>query len=142
MSGTNDFNERIVAEFRANEGRVGGPFEGAVLVLLHHRGRKSGQEYVTPVVCLEDELDPNSVYVFASNGGASTSPSWYHNLVQAGRGTIERGTETYQVSVTEITGPERARIYAEQVRRAPGFGEYEAKTAGIRTIPVLQLRRA
>lgn len=138
-----DWNQQIIEEFRANEGRVGGPFEGAPMLLLHHRGRKSGREFVAPTMYLPDEQDPGDlIYVFASKAGAPTNPEWYHNLTTAGRATVERGTETYPVTVTELTGAERDRIYAEQARRYPGFAEYEEKARGIRTIPVLALRRA
>ena len=102
-----DFNDRVIAEFRANEGRVGGNFEGAPMVLVHHTGRKSGRD-----------------------------------LVAAGSGEVEVGTERYPVKVTELTGADRDRVYAEQARRYPGFAEYEQKTAGIRTIPVLALHRS
>jgi deazaflavin-dependent oxidoreductase (nitroreductase family) len=137
-----DWNANIITEFRANDGKVGGGFEGAPMVLLHHRGRKSGTEYVTPTMYLANETDPDSIYVFASKAGAPTNPDWYSNLAAAGGGTVEVGTETYQVTVHELTGAERDRVYAEQARRYPGFGEYEQKTAGIRTIPVLELSRA
>jgi deazaflavin-dependent oxidoreductase (nitroreductase family) len=137
-----DWNAGTIAEFRANEGRVGGPFAGAPLVLLHHRGRKSGREHVTPVMYLPDETDPDVIYVFASKGGAPTSPDWYHNLTAAGGGSVERGTETYRVTVREVTGAEHDRVYAEQARRYPGFAEYARQTEGVRTIPVLELSRA
>jgi deazaflavin-dependent oxidoreductase (nitroreductase family) len=136
-----DWNEKTIDEFRANEGRVGGNFEGAPMVLLHHRGRRSGAEYIAPTMYLPDETDPNTIYVFASKGGAPTNPDWYRNMTAAGKTTIERGTETYDVTVNEVTGPERDRIYAEQARRYPGFAEYERRTAGVRTIPVLELKR-
>src|SRR5262249_46600809 len=126
---------------RANEGRVGGGFEGAPMVLLHHRGRRSGEEYVAPTMYLADENDPAVIYVFASKGGAPTNPDWDRNLTAAGDGAVEGGTETYKVDVDELTGDERNRIYTEQARRYPGFGEYEVRTAGIRTIPVLKLTR-
>lgn len=137
-----DWNAKTIEEFRANEGKVGGTFEGAPLVLLHHRGRKSGRDYVNPVMYLPDATDPDVIFVFASRGGAPTDPDWYHNLSAAGDGVIERGTETYNVTVRELIGAERDRIYAEQARRYPGFAEYERQTAGVRTIPVLQLRRS
>ncbi|MFD7836401.1 nitroreductase family deazaflavin-dependent oxidoreductase [Streptomyces sp. NPDC059761] len=142
MSEEVDRNAQTIAEFRANEGRVGGIFEGAPLVIVHHRGRKSGQEHVSPMMYLAHETDPDIVYVFASKGGAPTNPDWYRNLTAAGEGTIERGTATYQVTVRELTGADRDRIYDEQARRYPGFAEYALKTAGIRVIPVLELRRA
>ena len=139
MSTPNDFNQQVIAEFRANEGRVGGPFEGAPMVLVHHVGRKSGKEFTSPLVYLPG--DNGAVYIFASKGGAPVDPEWYHNLVAAGQATIEVGTDSYPVTVTELSGDERDRVYAEQVSRNPGFGDYEKKTAGIRTIPVLQLDR-
>ena len=137
-----DWNAKTIAEFRANEGRVGGPFQGAPIVLVHHRGRKSGQERVTPVMYLPHETDPDIVYVFATRAGAPVNPDWYHNLVAAGAGRVERGTEAYDVAARELSGDERDRVYAEQARRYPGFAEYERQTAGVRTIPVLELSRA
>jgi len=141
MTEINDWNSRIIAEFRANEGRVGRPFEGAPLVLAHHRGRKSGHEYVAPMMYLPHDADDSIIYVFATKGGAPTDPDWSLNLIAAGEGSVERGTESYQVSVRELAGHERDRVYAEQARRYPGFAEYERQTAGIRTIPVLELTR-
>ena len=137
MSDPLDWNAKTIAEFRANEGRVGGTFEGAPIVLVHHRGRKSRLEYVTP-----DETEPDIIYVFATKAGAPTNPDWYQNLTAAGDASVERGTETYKVAVRELTGAERDRIYAEQARRYPGFAEYARQTAGVRTIPVLELIRA
>ena len=136
-----NWNDSAIAEFRANEGRLGGTFEGAPLVLVHHRGRTSGRDYVNPVMYLPDD-DPDTIYVFASKGGAPTNPDWYYNLVAAGEGTVERGTDTYPVTVRELTGKERDRIYDEQARRYPGFADYARRTAGVRTIPVLALRRS
>jgi deazaflavin-dependent oxidoreductase (nitroreductase family) len=142
MSDTLDWNAQTITEFRANEGRVGGVFEGAPLVLVHHRGRTSGRKYVTPVMYLPDDTDPDKIYVFATKGGAPTNPDWYRNLTAATGGSVERGTETYKVTVRELTSSESDRIYSEQARRYPGFAEYARQTAGVRTIPVLELRRA
>jgi deazaflavin-dependent oxidoreductase (nitroreductase family) len=139
MPDFNDFNQQVIAEFRANEGRVGGGFAGAPMVLLHHVGRKSGKEYVTPLVYLPGEDD--SIYIFASKGGAPLNPAWYDNLIAAGKATVEVGTSTYVATITELSGDERDRVYAQQVQRMPGFGEYEQKTEGIRKIPVLLLKR-
>jgi deazaflavin-dependent oxidoreductase (nitroreductase family) len=139
MSDRLDWNATIVAEFRANEGRVGGTFEGAPMVLVHHRGRKSGREYVIPTMYLPHETEPDIIYVFATKGGAPTNPDWYYNLTAAGDGTVELGTGTHRVRVRQLDGAERDRIYAEQARRYPGFAEYERQTAGVRTIPVLEL---
>lgn len=141
VAGAGDWNAKIIEEFRANDGRVGGPFEGAPMVLVHHRGRKSGRELVNPMMYMAADDDPATIYVFASKAGAPTNPDWYYNLLAAGDGEAEVGTEKYPVTVTELTGAERDRVYAEQARRYPGFAEYEEKTAGVRTIPVLALRR-
>jgi deazaflavin-dependent oxidoreductase (nitroreductase family) len=141
MTGPTDWNARIIEEFRANEGRVGGNFAGAPMVLVHSRGRRSGQERVNPMMYLPDAGDPDTIYVFASKGGAPTNPDWFHNLTSAGTAEVEVGTQTYPVTVRELTGEERDRVYAEQARRYPGFADYERKTAGVRTIPVLALRR-
>ncbi len=137
-----DWNAKTIADFRANEGRVGSPFAGAPVVLVHHRGRRSGREFVTPTMYLPHDTDPDIIYVFASKGGAPAHPDWYHNLTAAGDGSVERGTEIYKVTVRELADAERDRIYAEQARRYPGFAEYERQNAGVRTIPVLELRRA
>jgi len=136
-----DRNATVIEEFRANEGRVGGNFEGAPVTLVHHRGRRSGRDRVTPMMYLADENDPDTIYVFASKAGAPSNPDWYYNLTSAGEGEVEVGTETYPVTVTDLHGDERDRVYAEQARRYPGFAGYEQRTAGIRTIPVLALRR-
>jgi deazaflavin-dependent oxidoreductase (nitroreductase family) len=141
MTGHGDWNAQVIEEFRANGGRVGGPFDGAPMTLVHHRGRRTGRELVSPMMYLPDDDDARTIYVFASKAGAPTHPDWYHNLVAAGEGEVEVGTERYPVTVTELRGEERDRVYAEQARRYPGFADYERKTAGVRTIPVLALRR-
>ncbi len=142
MAEANDWNAKIIEEFRANEGRVGGQFDGAPMTLVHHRGRRSGREFVAPMMYLRDENDPKRIYVFASKAGAPEHPDWYRNLAAAGKGSVEVGTEQYAVAVTDLQGAERDRVFAEQARRYPGFAEYERKTAGVRTIPVLALDRA
>jgi deazaflavin-dependent oxidoreductase (nitroreductase family) len=142
MPDANDWNEGIITEFRANGGRVGGNFEGAPVVLVHHQGRKSGHEYVNPVMYLAEDADSGTIYVFASKAGAPSNPDWYYNLTAIGAGTVERGTETYPVTVRQLEGDERDRIYDEQARRYPGFADYAQRTAGIRTIPVLALKRS
>ncbi len=137
-----DWNAKVIEEFRANGGKVGGNFEGAPLVLMHHRGRKSGREFVSPVMYLAADDDPATIYVFASKAGAPEDPDWYLNMTAAGTASVEVGTETYDVAVRELTGDHRDVVFAEQARRYPGFAEYEQKTAGVRTIPVLALTRA
>ncbi|TQF65478.1 nitroreductase family deazaflavin-dependent oxidoreductase [Rhodococcus spelaei] len=137
----NDWNASIIAEFRANEGRVGGQFEGAPLVLVHHQGRKSGRAMVSPMMYLADEDDPDRIYVFASKAGAPTNPDWYYNLLAAGVAEVERGTERFSVSVSEVVGDDRDRIFNEQAGRYPGFAGYAEQTVGVRTIPVVALTR-
>ncbi|BBH69759.1 hypothetical protein ACTI_64440 [Actinoplanes sp. OR16] len=137
-----DWNDKVIDEFRANEGRVGGQFAGAPMVLVHHTGRKSGREMVSPMMYLPHESDDDVIYVIASKGGAPENPGWYHNLTAAGRATVERGAETYQVTVRDLEGDERDRRFGEQASRYPGFAGYAERTAGIRTIPVLELTRA
>lgn len=142
MSDYDDWNKAIIDEFRENEGKVGGQFEGAPMVLVHHRGRRSGKDSITPMMYLSDEQDPGVIYVFASKAGAPTNPDWYYNLTTAGEARVELGTDSFGVAITEVTGAERDRIYAVQSGRYPGFAEYEEKTKGVRTIPVLALRRS
>lgn len=151
MAEPNDMNTRVIAEFRANEGRVGGNFEGAPMILVHHKGRKSGDAHVAPMMYLPGDTDsdtdtntdtnPETVYVFASKAGAPTNPDWYYNLTATGKTEVEVGSEQYSVAISELTGDARDRVYAEQAKRYPGFAEYEQKTAGVRTIPVLALKR-
>ena len=133
----NDFNQQIIQEFRANEGKVGGPFEGRPILVLTTTGAKTGREHVTPVMCL---LEGDSYYVFASIGGAPTSPAWYHNLVANPRVTVEVGTERFEARATVLDRDERDRVYAKQAALYQNFAEYEQKTT--RTIPVVRLTRA
>jgi deazaflavin-dependent oxidoreductase (nitroreductase family) len=142
MAGASSWNTKIIDEFRSNHGHVGAPFEGAPLTLIHSHGRKTGREYVSPVMYLAADDDPDVFYIFATKSGAPDNPQWYYNLTEAGSGNVEVGDEAFAVTVSEVTGDERDRIYDEQARRYPGFAEYAEKTAGIRTIPVLALRRS
>jgi len=134
MSEFNDFNAAIVAEFRANHGKVGGNFEGAPLLLLHSRGARTGAERVSPMMYLRDG---DRYLVFASKGGAPTNPAWYHNLVANPDAEIEVGDDTIAVRAEELKGAERDEKYAKQAELYPGFAEYEAKTT--RVIPVVAL---
>ncbi|MFM2076547.1 MAG: hypothetical protein RJA49_437 [Actinomycetota bacterium] len=132
----NDFNQGVIAEFRANEGKVGGPFEGAPMVLVSHTGAKSGVVRTTPLVCTKDGDD---LVIIASKGGAPDHPAWYHNMVANPAVTVETGTEQYQAMAVEATGDERQRLFDAQAALMPGFNEYAAKTT--RTIPVIRLVR-
>jgi deazaflavin-dependent oxidoreductase (nitroreductase family) len=133
---TKTFNENLIDEFRANAGKVGGPFEGAPMVLLHTTGAKSGKERVNPVV-----FQPvgDNIVVFASKGGAPTNPDWYHNLVANPRVKVEVGTDTYDAEARVAEGDERERIWSRQKKVMPGFADYEQKTS--RQIPVIILER-
>jgi deazaflavin-dependent oxidoreductase (nitroreductase family) len=136
MADTDDFNTTIIKEFRANAGKVGGPFEGAPMVLMTTVGAKSGQTRVNPAMY---RTDGDRMYVFASKAGAPTNPDWYYNMVANPEMSIEVGSDSYDVTATEIKGAERDRIYADQAKEYPGFAEYEAKTD--RVIPVIALDR-
>jgi deazaflavin-dependent oxidoreductase (nitroreductase family) len=134
-----DPNQPIIDEFRANDGRVGGWFEGRTLLLLHHRGAKTGTERVNPLAY--QRVDDRSVAIFASAGGAPKHPDWYHNLVANPDAAVEIGTETFPVRARLAEGAERDEIYARQASAWTGFAEYEEKTRGIRQIPVVILER-
>jgi deazaflavin-dependent oxidoreductase (nitroreductase family) len=131
---TNDWNKTIIDEFRANGGKVGGPFEGAPLLLLHTKGARTQSTRINPVVFLETE---DRMFVFASKAGADTSPDWYYNLIAHPSIAIEIGSETYDVTATPLAGAERDRIYTIQAERLANFAEYQAKTD--RIIPVVEL---
>jgi deazaflavin-dependent oxidoreductase (nitroreductase family) len=137
MSQVNDFNKAIIEEFRANSGKLGGGFEGALVVLLHTTGAKSGAARVNPLAGLLD--DDGTIYVFASKAGAPTNPDWYHNVVAHPDVEVEFGDEKFSATATVLTGAKRDEIYTRQKERTPQFAEYEQKTS--RTIPVVALTR-
>jgi len=132
-----DFNSSVIEEFRANGGKVGGPFDGAPLLLLHTTGARTGAARINPMMYL---ADGGRMYVFASKGGAPDNPDWYHNLLAHPRATVEVGEEQFEVDATVLTGAERDEIYQRQASRYPGFAEYQEKTT--RIIPVVALDRA
>jgi deazaflavin-dependent oxidoreductase (nitroreductase family) len=136
MADMNDWNQRIIDEFRTNEGRVGGSFEGAPLLLLHHLGRKSGTERVSPMMYqpVGDDLA-----VFASKAGADTHPDWYLNLLAHPDVEVEVGTDRVPVRARDLPADERDPIWEKQKQDYPGFADYESKTS--RTIPVVLLER-
>jgi deazaflavin-dependent oxidoreductase (nitroreductase family) len=133
-----DFNTKIIDEFHANEGRVGGMFEGMPLLLLHHTGARSGKSRINP---LAYQSDNGRYVIFASKAGAPTNPDWYHNLKANPQVKIEVGTETIDVTASEATGAERDRLFGAQAVRVPQFADYEEKAAG-RIIPVIVLTPA
>jgi deazaflavin-dependent oxidoreductase (nitroreductase family) len=128
-------NQRIIDEFRANDGKVGGRFEGKSLLLLHTTGAKSGMERINPVAYLRD--DENYV-VIASKGGAANNPDWYYNILANPRLSVEVGTETFDVDAKIAEEPERTRLYNKMVERMPGFDDYRRRTE--RVIPVIVLK--
>jgi deazaflavin-dependent oxidoreductase (nitroreductase family) len=129
-----DFNAQTIAEFRANGGKVGGPFAGAPLLLLHSVGVRTGAEHINPVMYLPD----NGRYiVFASKGGAPTNPAWYHNLKAHPDLTIEVGSDRVAVTASEVEGAEHDELYGRQAAAYPQFADYQSKTT--RVIPVMAL---
>ena len=134
MSEIHDWNAQIIEEFRSNEGRVGGQFDGAPVLLLHTTGARSGIERVNPMMYLNDD---GRVYVFASKAGADTNPDWFHNLVANPQVTVEIGTETISATAIPLESLERDRVYAIQAAAYPGFAEYQEATE--RVIPVVEL---
>jgi len=136
MPDWNEWNNAVIAEFRANAGKVGGQFEGAPVLLLTTTGAKSGLPRTNPLMYLDDG---DRLLVFASKGGAPEDPDWYRNLFANPEATVEVGTETFAAKAVVITGAERDRLYARQAERYPQFAEYQAKAA--RTIPVVALDR-
>jgi deazaflavin-dependent oxidoreductase (nitroreductase family) len=132
----NDFNQAIIEEFRTHGGKVGGPFEGAPMLLLSTTGAKSGERRTTPVVYLPDG---ERMVIFASKAGAPTNPAWYHNLLAHPTATVEVGTETVDVDAVVTAGEERERLFERQAAIMPQFNEYARQTT--RQIPVIVLQR-
>jgi len=132
----NAFNRGVIEEFRTSEGRVGGPFEGAPMVLVTHRGAKSGKEYTTPLVYSRSGDD---VVIIASKGGAPEDPQWFRNVVANPDVTVEVGTEQYPATARVAEGDERDRLFRAQADLMPNFDEYASKTS--RRIPVVVLER-
>jgi deazaflavin-dependent oxidoreductase (nitroreductase family) len=137
MSDVEDFNSAIIEEFRANEGRVGGPFDGAPVLLLTSTGAKSGARRTTPVMYLPDG---ERMVIIASKGGAPTNPAWYHNLRANPAATVEVGPDTVDVNAVVTSGEERQRLFDRQAERFPQFADYAQKTS--REIPVVALEPA
>jgi deazaflavin-dependent oxidoreductase (nitroreductase family) len=131
-----DFNQRIISEFRANGGKVGKPFEGAPMILVTTTGARSGQRRTTPLVYTRDG---ERYVVSASFAGAPRHPAWYHNLMANPEVTVEVGSETFPARASVVEGEDRQRLYDEQAKLMPAFKEYQEKTA--RQIPVVALER-
>lgn len=136
MSDGDNFNQRVVEEFRANGGKVGGMFEGSPMMLLTTTGARSGQPRVAPLVYTKDGDD---IVIIASKGGAPTNPDWFHNLVAHPEVTVEVGTEQYSAKARVTEGDERQRLFDAQAALMPGFADYQRNTT--RIIPVVVLER-
>jgi deazaflavin-dependent oxidoreductase (nitroreductase family) len=134
MTDANERNKKIIQEFRANDGKVGGGFKGKTLALLHTKGAKSGQERINPLACIQDG---GNLVVIASKGGAPTHPDWYYNVAAHPQVTVEFGTETLQASAMVAKEPDRTRLYNRMVEVMPGFDDYRRNTT--REIPVIVL---
>ncbi len=133
----NDWNQQIIAEFRANDGKVGGPFEGAPMVLVTHKGAKTGTERTTPLMA---QVRGDDLVIFASKAGAPDNPDWYHNLLANPTPTIEYGSETFTANARVAEGDEREELWTAQKTAWPQFQGYEDATD--RVIPVVVLERA
>jgi deazaflavin-dependent oxidoreductase (nitroreductase family) len=136
LDGMNDWNKQVIAEFRANGGKVGGPFEGANILLLHHIGARSGAERIAPLGYIPDG---DRMLIIASKGGLPTNPDWYHNLKANPRIDVEVGTETFPVTAEELSRVERDEKWPMITAVAPGYADYQTKTS--RVIPVFALSR-
>ena len=137
MSEMTDFNASIIEEFRANDGVVGGPFDGALAGVADHHGVRTGATRVNPLASLS--TDDGRLFVFASKAGSPDNPAWYHNLLAHPEVGVELGREKFTALAEPVTGPERDRIFALQKEKMPGFADYEKATT--RVIPVVELRR-
>jgi deazaflavin-dependent oxidoreductase (nitroreductase family) len=137
VTGPSDFNGKIIEEFRTNAGKVGGPFAGSDILLLHHTGARTGTERVSP---LAFQRVGESLAIFASKAGAPDNPAWYHNLIANPDASVEVGTETFPVKARVAEPAERDVIWGRQKERAPHFAQYEEKAAP-RKIPVIVLDR-
>jgi deazaflavin-dependent oxidoreductase (nitroreductase family) len=134
MADRNDWNSSVIEEFRGNAGKVGGPFEGMPMLLLHHRGAKSGTVRVNP---LAYRRDGSNYVIFGSKGGAPTNPDWFHNLLANPEVSVEVGTDSVPVVARVASGSERERLWSLQKAERPGFADYESRTT--REIPVIVL---
>lgn len=138
MSNADDFNAAVIREFRENAGKVGGFFADKLLLLLHTRGARTGEARVIPLVCFEEADD---LVIVASSGGAPAHPAWYHNLKVSPAVEVEFGAERFDAEAIVTREPQRSALYEKAADRYSFFGEYAEETKGIRTIPVVILKR-
>ncbi len=132
-----NFNQSVIEEFRANGGRVGGNFQGATLLLLKTTGAKSGEPRTTPLMYM---ADGERLIIVGSAAGADTHPAWFHNLMASRRARAEVGADEFDVRAELLAGEEHERLWQKLTARAPGFAQYQEKTA--RRIPLIALSRA
>jgi deazaflavin-dependent oxidoreductase (nitroreductase family) len=132
-----DMNQKVIEEFRANDGKVGGFFANNTLLLLHTTGAKSGKERINPLVTFEDR---DRLVIIASKGGAPSHPDWYHNIVANPVVNVEYGTESFQAQAAVASEPERTRLYEIMETKMASFTEYKEKAG--RVIPVVTLSRS
>ncbi len=136
MSELNDFNQQVISEFRANQGKVSGQMANIPLLLLTTTGAKSGQSITKPLAYTKDG---DRLVIIASFAGGPKNPPWYHNLLANPEATVELGTERFRVRATPTSGEERERLFNQQAKQMPVFNEYRQKTT--RQIPVFALTR-
>jgi deazaflavin-dependent oxidoreductase (nitroreductase family) len=136
MSERNDFNQQVIQEFRANQGKVGGQLANMPLLLLTTTGAKSGRAITKPLVYTRDG---DRIVIIASFAGGPKNPPWYHNLVAHPEATVELGSDRFRVRATATSGEERQRLFNRQAEQMPIFAEYQHKTT--RQIPVFVLTR-
>jgi len=134
-----EINATLIEGFRSNAGNVAGMPEGIVILLLHHRGARTGTERVNP---LAFQRVGDSYAVFASANGSPTHPDWYHNLKANPKASIEIGPDVIEVTARELRSEERITVWDQQIKHAPMFAEYDQKTQGLREIPIVLLERA
>jgi deazaflavin-dependent oxidoreductase (nitroreductase family) len=136
MSDLNDFNQKVIAEFRANQGKVGGQMAGMPLLLLTTTGNKTGRTLTKPLAYTKDG---DRIFVIASFAGSPKNPAWFNNLVANPTVTVELGTERFQARARVISGEERERLFKLQADKIAIFYDYQKKTT--RQIPVVVLER-
>ena len=131
-----ELNQRVISEFRANQGKVGGMFEGMPVLLMTMKGAKTGRTLIRPV-CYS--RDGDAIVIIASYGGLPHNPPWYHNLVANPNVTVEVAAEKFKAKASVTSGKERQRLFDQMAKQMPFFTDYQKKTA--RQIPVLVLNR-
>ena len=134
-----NWNDNIITEFRDNDGKVGGHWAGAHLLLLTTTGAKSGESRVSPMMYF---TEPDGIYVIASKGGTPENPAWYHNLLVHPDVKVEQSTDqgvaSYEATAEPVEREKRDELFAKFAAKAPGFAGYQLKTD--RIIPVVAIR--